>query len=188
MRTRILLAGLLAMALAGCSSGATIAPSPEPSSAPETAPPSVAAPTATPEPIPEALDVKVTFDGETCTYLGPSVVPDGTVMRFEYAPNQEWIGTYLIVYGVEPGTSWEELKATEGGKVTDPPDFVYEATAAWVHSNGSMLYTISSTLPNASNDGVYEVGGYGVGCDTPTNYPVDPDVIWHAALLTVAES
>jgi hypothetical protein len=123
------------------------------------------------------LEVKVTFDGETCTYLGPSVIPDGTVMEFEYAPDQEAAGSYLIVYAVKPGTTWEMLLESLPGSVYDAPEWVYQETAAGVQGAGTMLYSIA--IEKMGKDGVdYEVGGYQVACNTPAMYP--------AAQLSVA--
>jgi hypothetical protein len=97
MRTRILLISVVALALVACSTGTTAAPSPaaSPSPAPVGSPspsPAAASPSVTP------LAVKVTFDGTTCSYLGPTVVPDGTPMRFEYSNSTADGG--LVVGGV----------------------------------------------------------------------------------------
>ena len=113
MRTRYLLAALLSAVLAACASGATTSPTTEPSAQPPQTPapsptaqsPEAPAPTATTS----VLDVKVTFDGETCTYLGPSVILDGTVLRIEYAVEREFWGSWLMIYGVKPGTTYEDL-------------------------------------------------------------------------------
>lgn len=186
MRTRLLLAGLLVLALAGCTSGST--PSPEPSAEPIPKPsvePSVE-PSA--EPTQAVLDVKVTFDGVACTYLGPTVILDGSLVRFEYLPDTEFGSTSLLIYGVQPGTTWEMmLESAETGSVSDPPSWVYEDTASWITGAGTMLYTIESVkmgLTNPHTD--HAVGGFGLSCTTPTWYVDDPDRIYHAALLSVA--
>ncbi|MCJ7712819.1 MAG: hypothetical protein MUQ32_18535 [Chloroflexi bacterium] len=119
------------------------------------------------------LEVKVTFDGETCTYLGPSVIPDGTVVKFEYAPDLEVAGSYLMVYGVKPGTTFEDLLESLIGDdadiSTDIPDWVYQETASWT-TGGTMLYPIESV--KRGQDGVdYQVDGYQVMCTTPAGYP-----------------
>ena len=121
-----------------------------------------------------ALSVKVTFDGESCTYFGPTVIPDGTVVRFEYVPDQTVLGSYLLIYGIEPGTTFQDLLdslATSGDDIsTDIPDWVYQETASATQGAGTMLYTIEST--KTGKDGVdYTVGGYQVVCDTPNMYP-----------------
>jgi hypothetical protein len=187
MRTRHLMAGLLAVALAACTSGLSSTPSPEPTVAPTPKPTPTTAetpgPAATPAPTSTtaALNVKVTFDGETCSYVGPTVIPDGTVMRFEYLPDAQVIGSYLMVYGIKPGTTFQDLVdslANGGGDVsTNIPDWVYQPTASWTQGAGTLLYTIERV--KHGSDGVdYEVGGYHVMCDTPQGYP--------AAQLSVA--
>ena len=172
------MAGLLAVMLAACSSGTSAAPSAAPSAepTPQPTPTTAATPAPTASPAPTAttpgLSVKVTFDGETCTYAGPTVIPDGTMLRFEYAPDQEVGGSYLIVYGVKPGTTVE--MAVENGPdgttvVSDPPDWVLQTTASWIQGAGTLLYTVRS-VQHGSDDVDYAVGGYQVACSTPYMY------------------
>jgi hypothetical protein len=188
MRTRHLMAGLLAVTLAACTSGSSSTPSPESTAVPT--PEALPTTAATPEPVATpaptsttaALSVKVTFDGEVCSYIGPTVIPDGTVVRFEYVPDQTVGGSYLMVYGIKPGTTFEDLVTAieeddDGDTMTDAPDWVYQPTVGWTHGAGTMLYTIES-VKHGSDDVDYEVGGYHVMCDTPAGYP--------AAQLTVA--
>ncbi len=107
--------GLLAVMLAACSSGTSVAPSGAPSiePTPQPTPATAATPAPTASPAPTAttpgLSVKVTFDGETCTYVGPTVIPDGTMLRFEYVPDQEVAGSISSIYGVKPGTTYQDL-------------------------------------------------------------------------------
>lgn len=175
MRTRHLLAGALALALAACSVAATPEPSPTPTS--QRAAPTATLPASTPTAAPtaSALDVKVTFDGETCEYIGPTVIIDGTVLRFEYVPDQAVAGSYLMVYGVEPGTTYQMLlDSLEAGGghpnvQENIPGWVLQQTATWTHGAGSLLYTIEST--KTGTDGIdHAVGGYQVMCDTPATY------------------
>ncbi len=177
------MAGLLAVMLAACSSGTSAAPSaapsiePTPQRTPTTAP--TPEPTASPAPTATTpgLSVKVTFDGETCAYVGPTVIPDGTMLRFEYAPDQEVRGSYLIVYAVKPGTTLDMGGPDGTALVTEAPDWVLQTTASWVHGPGTLLYTVRS-VQHGSDDVDYPVGGYHVACDTPYMY--------FAAQLTVA--
>ena len=191
MRTRYLLAGLLSVVLAACTSGAApsataepsaqspeaLAPSPSaqspeaPAPSPSAQSPEAPAPTATTA----VLDVKVTFDGETCTYLGPSAILDGTAVRFEYAPDEQVASSYLMVYGVEPGITFQDLLdhlELYGGEDVSAkiPEWVYQNTGAWTHGVGAMLYTIES-VKRDSDDVDYEVGGYQVLCETPAVFP-----------------
>ena len=188
MRTRLLVAGLLILAIAGCTSGSTPAVEPSATANPEPSTAPANTPTPTPAPTRAVLDVKVTFDGATCTYLGPTVILDGTLVRFEYLPEANFSGTSLLIYGVKPGTTWEtmiERGATNA--FSDVPSWVYEDTASWVTGAGTMLYTVESVkmgLTNPHTD--HAVGGFGLGCVTPDSYVDDPDRVYHAALLTIA--
>ncbi len=176
------MAGLLAVMLAACSSGTSPAPSAAPSVEPTPLPTPTTAETPAPTSTTPGLSVKVTFDGETCAYVGPTVIPDGTVVRFEYVPDQQVAGSYLMVYGVEPGTTYQMLldsiEYSGGDNVAeDVPDWVYQKTAAWISGAGTMLYTVEGV--KHGSDGVdYTVGGYQILCDTPAVFP--------AAQLSVA--
>jgi hypothetical protein len=177
MRTRNLLSGLLTLALAACSAGEAVTPTPEPAITPSPPPVTTVTPTLESASTPSALDVKVAFDGETCTYFGPTVIVDGTVVRFEYAPGRGMAeGSSLLVYGVQPGITYGDLLASlatnsEFNDVTvGIPDWVYQPTAAWLEGAGTMLYTIES-VKHGSDDVDYAVGGYQVMCNTPAGYP-----------------
>lgn len=172
MRTRILITALLTLTLAACSSGATPEPSVEPTPQPSTAPAASLAPT----PTAAVLDVKVTFDGETCTYLGPSVILDGTLMRFEFAPDPDVEDASLLVYGVQPGTTYEMLleavaASTDGDFTIGIPDWVIQPTYATVDGAGSLLYLIESVKQSTVEHGTYPVGGFQVACVTPAMFP-----------------
>ncbi len=178
MRTRYLLTALLSVVLAACTSGAnpsaTAGPNAQPPEAPapspSTQPPEAPAPTATTS----VLKVKVTFDGETCTYLGPSVILDGTMLQMEFAPEKAVSGSYLWIYGVKPGTTYEDLVEVlandDGDVTTDAPDWVYQPTLGWVQAASTLLYKIESV--KLGKDLVdYAVGGYQVMCVTPAGHP-----------------
>jgi hypothetical protein len=175
MRTRDLLAGLLVLVLAGCASGASPTPSVAPSAAPSPQPSQASDPSEAPTPTPPPLDVKVTFDGETCTYLGPTAVPEGTLLRIEYAPDQGIGASDLLVYGVQPDVTYQMLldhiAATGPTDVGENiPDWVIQETASVINGAGTLLYTIVTTKPG--NDGEdHRVGGYQILCNTPTVHP-----------------
>ena len=182
MRTRYLLAALLSVVLAACASGATPSPTTEPSAQPPQTPAPTTEPSAQPPeaPAPTAttsvLDVKVTFDGETCTYLGPSVILDGTVMQLEYAPTErEFWGSYLMIYGVKPGTTWEmwlaAIEENPNVRDGDVPDWVYEESAAWTQGPSTMLYKIEAVKTSELDPTEYPVGAYHIVCNTTTAHP-----------------
>ncbi len=116
------LIGALTLVVAACGGAA----SPSATSAPAAATPATAtatpapavvttAPTA-PAPAPTAAPtaVKVTFDGKTCTYAGPSTVPSGStlVWTFDNTPLPiDGYGSGLAVAPVVDGTTWEQILA-----------------------------------------------------------------------------
>jgi hypothetical protein len=122
MRRFTTLIGALALVVAGCSGSASPAATPGPATGtPSAATPGPATGTpsaATPGPAtgtPLAISATVTFDGETCTYAGPPVIPRGAAVTFTLvnAPALEKgsLGAALLVTPVLDGTSWEQVLA-----------------------------------------------------------------------------
>ena len=74
-------------------------------------------PLATPAPTatPVAISATVTFDGQTCTYAGPAVVPRGAAVTFTLVNTPAWakgsLGAALLVAPVRDGTTWEQVLA-----------------------------------------------------------------------------
>ena len=62
-----------------------------------------------------AISAAVTFDGQTCTYAGPPVIPRGTAVTFTLVNTPAWekgsLGAGLLVTPVLDGTSWEQVLA-----------------------------------------------------------------------------
>ena len=167
------MAGLLAVMLAACSSGTSPAPSAAPSVEPTSQPTPTTAATPAPTATTPGLSAKVTFDGETCSYVGPTVLPDGTILRIEYAPDQEFAASRLLIYGVEPGTTYQDLLDSlandDGNVATDVPDWVYQQTATFLTGAGTLVYAIRSVQHGINGD--YAVGGYQLMCNTPAGFP-----------------
>jgi hypothetical protein len=180
MRNRMLPAGLLVLLMAGCSSSAAGTPAamstPRPSTA--IAAPSVAAPTAKAAP----LEVAVQWDGSKCTYLGPTVILDGTLTRFTFTATGT-VPLELVIVGVEPGTTWEQIQADAktGLRSDEPPAYVILTGLANIPANSSALFTISTK----AGVGETPVGGWFVGCGTAPK-PEGTDVMYPAVLLQVA--
>ena len=145
MRTRHLVAGLLAVMLAACSSGTSAAPSAAPSvePTPQPTPTTAATPAPTASPAPTAttpgLSVKVTFDGETCSYVGPTVIPDGTMLRFEYAPDQEVGGVIPHRLRGQAGDDHRGSRRVPDRRPTyvsrHPRLGATRTTASWIHGS-----------------------------------------------------
>jgi hypothetical protein len=142
MRRFTTLIGAVAVAVAACGGAASPAPTqvlatgtPAETPAPSTAAPVTPSQTA-------FITVTVSFDGETCTYSGPSVVPHGSTLVFTLentpAAMADGIGAALIVTPVLEGTTWEQVLAdTADLRQTDTPDW--------------------AIIPGAGSDGLAEV-------------------------------
>lgn len=175
---RTAVAGLVALSLAACTTGG----SPSPSVAPATVTPTeatsaVPSPAAAKSPAAEALQLAAAFDGSTCSYTGPSVIPDGTLTKFSYAAADGAEPSALIVVPVVPGTTWEQIVQAAERPFSDVPDFVLDKFYITVHPGGAALLMIRSGWAGTS------YGGYNVGCAAP-----DSDRMFPAALIEVGAS
>jgi hypothetical protein len=138
--------------LAGCTGGTaptgTLVPTAVPTSEPTaaTTPPSTADPTcggsgceAT---SPAAASARVTFDGETCVYTGPTVVPSPTVLTVEFAPTDE--GYAVSIVAIERGTTREEVDRVNADEGYGPapgrksPEWVLLST--WFAVMGTLVF------------------------------------------------
>lgn len=178
--TPILLGGLLALSLAACTSGSSPAPTePSPATSAEPSPVTSAEPSAavSPSAAAEPLALAVTFDGETCTYTGPTVVPEGTLTEFSYAAADGTEASVLVVGAVLPGTTWEQIVADVGTRAgSDVPDWFSQLSFINVEDGDSALYTLRGELGQS-------FGGYFVGCATTPESEGGSDRMFPAALI-----
>jgi hypothetical protein len=115
-RSRILIVALVPVqVLAACGSSTT----PAPTSAPATPAPSTTTPapaTSTPQSAAREIRATVTFDGKTCTYAGPTVVPSGSVIDWTLVETAAVLESHdtacLVVLPARYGTTWEEIVAS----------------------------------------------------------------------------
>lgn len=178
--TRAILGALLALTLAACSSGATTGPSTEPSPEPSVEPAVSPAPSAAPTEAPDPLGLWVSFDGTACTYTGPLVIPDGTLVEFSYAATEGTEPSILLVTGVYVGTTWTQVQQdADRLRSTDWPDWITQWSMIRVDSGDSALMTIRSSL------GEQEFGGFFVGCATAPESEGGTDRMYAAALIEV---
>lgn len=114
MRRFTTLIGALVLVVAACSGNASPAATPGPGTATPLAA-SPGPPTATPTATPAAISATVTFDGQTCTYAGPAVIPRGAAVTFTLVNTPAWAkgstGAGLFVTPVQDGTTWEQVLA-----------------------------------------------------------------------------
>lgn len=118
----------LALVTAGCGAASP----PTPTIAPATPTPAATTPApATPAPSSEArlINATVTFDGKTCKYDGPAVVPTGSAIEWTFtttpAATEDPSGeTILVVMATRYGTTWDDvLESVTGHNWTEatPP-------------------------------------------------------------------
>lgn len=148
MRRFTTLMTAMVLVLAACGTSATTLASPAappPSAAPVTAAPATPPPTATAAPTPDVLAVSVTFDGRTCTYAGPPVLPVGTALAFTLTNTPATLDAAtppagLVVVPVVDGTTWEQIQADlVKYKASEVPDW--------------------ARIPGAGADGLDEANG-----------------------------
>jgi hypothetical protein len=119
-----------------------------------------------------SIEAKVVFDGESCVYQGPLVVPDGVEIAFDFEATARPENVALVVVGVVDGTTWEEIAHdadTIPASTSDIPSWVRVDDLDVRITPGSL------TVP-------LEIGDYAVTCNTS---PTDTDRVYPAALIEV---
>jgi hypothetical protein len=178
MRTRSLIVGLAALALAGCTGSVSQAPDVAPSPIPSTAPPVTSA---EPTGSPVILGVTVHWDGTKCIYDGPTEIRDGTTARFDYTFDEGTDPPLLVVVGVTPGTTWQMITETaRTAPASQLPVWAVGDGFARIDPGTSALYTLGIDI------GGQPVGGYHVGCLTAPADQGGTDKIYPAALVKLA--
>ena len=120
MKRFITFVGMAALVAAACGAGASPTLTQAPAT-PTAAPAATLAPSAPPSAA--SVTVHVTFDGQTCTYAGPSVVQEGTTIAwaFENTPaaieastkkGAKSIGSDLVILPAVAGTTWDTVVAS----------------------------------------------------------------------------
>ena len=101
--------GALALVIAACSGSAS------PATTPGLAAATPASATPAPTAAPAAISATVTFDGQSCKYAGPAVVPLGAAVSFTLVNTSAWakgsLGAALLVTPVQDGTTWAQVLA-----------------------------------------------------------------------------
>ncbi len=141
----LLVATVLLVAACGTAAG----PTPSPQSARPTTTPS---PTAAPSPTAgySTATAEVVFDGKSCTYRGPAVVPSVTRMTFDLRTSESDV--IFVVAAVVAGTTWEEYRNWNG---SGSPPFIIVAGGTLVRHDGPGSATVDlRDLANAHAWGV----------------------------------
>lgn len=167
----LLVAACTGTPVATSSSAATATHPPAPTTTPA---PATLAPSSTGRLIPATI----TFDGSTCQYAGPTVVPSGSVIEWTLvntpAALKGSIGGAILVCHVFGGTSWEDILAynAEHPSLYDPPP--------WLASSQQFEPgDAAAGVPMRTLAGPYAISVYCVNADG------DNRLVFPAALIQV---
>jgi hypothetical protein len=164
----------LSILAVGCGGGANGAATltAEPSATPA---PATATPEPTPAPTAAPTLVSVTWDGTTCDYRGPAVVPRGAQVLWAFANIGPAVDddSILAVGAVQAGTTWDDVREAEKIPASQWPPPIGDLSQhyALIPPNGSwnlqmlgdMYYVGCGTSPSSSDrytaaDLVYVIG------------------------------
>jgi hypothetical protein len=185
MRRIVAILTVMVLVVAGCATTDDAATAEESTTATQTA----AAPTTNTEPTPqasEAVDAKVVFDGDACSYLGPTVIPAGTETTLEFDDSAR--PAALVVLLVEAGTSWDEVVASTGPGTASPAAIPAWVIDYWVQvESGSLVRTFTqaeATSGILQDFGVAEVRIFPSA--TPKSWELLLGAVFDAPLFTHA--
>ncbi len=109
---------------------------------------------ATPSPAAAApIAVNVTFDGTTCTYTGPTVVPSGSTMvwTLQNAPELDmWTGSTLGVEAVVDGTTWDQILNGPRKVSVAPPWVILEDERLLWFNDANKGTTMETTMTRSA--------------------------------------
>jgi len=173
--------GALALVVSACSASTT----PTPTSVPATVTPAATAaapvtPTATATS--QVLSATVTWDGQKCTYAGPTVIPRGAALTFTITNMPAALkgglkGASLYVVPVADGTTWEMITGnayqSPRANANDPPSWVYVDQVRILDSTQVSGGTLGVVMSNNL---------YDIMCVTPDEF------VYPAILLKVLNS
>lgn len=165
VRTRSAIVVAIALVAAGCMAGSTTTPTPtSPPVVPATASPAApsAAPSpseapsavpATPAPSLTAVSGRVTFDGKTCTYTGPTVIPFPASLTLEYAPSKAQENTAVGILAIKTGTTVAQLDDPRNPAIGEgDPSFAYVDTHLFQFGAATFEYRAAYTDVNPMAD------------------------------------
>ena len=151
MRAAATIPWAIAIVAAGCTGSPVATPMPTaPSPAVTTAPvmPSPAAVSS-----PTAVSARVTFDGSTCDYTGPTVIPFPASMTIEFAPDSSLKDASVGIMAIKSGTTEAELNDPANPDVgAGTPSFVYLDSHMFFQGAGKGEYRAVSSGANPMAD------------------------------------
>jgi hypothetical protein len=147
MRQLSAILGALAL-VAGCTTVGT-SPGASPAASPVVSMNPTVPPTQAPSPSPAAVSARMAFDGTTCEYDGPTVIPSPALLTVEYRPTADQEESAVVLFAIRSDTTTEEIARTE----QDPNQAaIAEGSApAWV--DGATFHAMfgsgTGTFPDA---------------------------------------
>lgn len=174
MRQLVIFLSVIAL-VAGCTNSAATTPgaarvsSPGPTAIPSTAAPGQpAAPNQAPAQSPTAVRAHVTFDGKTCVYSGPTVIPSPATLTIDFAPTPAQEGSSAFIGAIRHGTTQADIDRADaehlGVDMGHDPAWV----DAWTFKNqvgsGSAQYDLKVLRNPDGLTGIYDE--YIVSCIT----------------------
>jgi hypothetical protein len=132
-----------------------------------------------------AIAAAVTFDGQACIYVGPSVIPRGATVTFKMtntpAALKDSKGAALLVMPVVDGTTWDRILSDVATyKQSDEPPWVILPDGVGDREVQILYPELAAT--GATLTVVMQRNAYFVECGTP---PTETDRAYPAILLNV---
>lgn len=160
MRQLSAMLGVLAL-LAGCTTAGT-SPTASPTASPIVSMNPTVAPTRAPSPSPAAVNARIAFDGTTCEYDGPTVIPSPAMLTVEYRPTSDQEESGVVVFAIRSDTTAEQIARTE----QDPnqaaigegpaPDWVDGATLHAMFGSGTGTFPEALRVRRLDDGTVYD--------------------------------
>ena len=149
MRTATTMCLAIALIAAACAGS----PAATPTTTPTVPPPILTTVPATPSEAamasPTAVSARVTFDGSTCDYTGPTVIPFPADMTIEFAPDSSVKDAAIGIIAIKGGTTEAQLNDPANPDVgAGTPAFAYLDSHMFSQGVGTGEYR---AVPSGSN-------------------------------------
>jgi hypothetical protein len=100
-------------------------------------------------PAPTPVSARVTFDGVTCTYTGPTVIPFPATLKVEFAPTPDEASSWFGIVAIDPTATTADLDDPSAPAVGEAvPWFAYPDTHLFTQGSGTFDYR---AVPSGEN-------------------------------------
>jgi hypothetical protein len=100
-------------------------------------------------PAPTAVSARVTFDGATCAYTGPTVMPFPATLKVEFAPTPAEASSWIGILAIDPTATTADLDDPSAPAVGEGvPWFAYLDTHLFVQGSGTFDFR---AVPSGEN-------------------------------------